>query len=399
MSNKRQRGYMDQEKLSPFKDSWSSFPRVIDINYSEHPNVGRGTWIKPDNQTPIILINNVLTAIDALSEYFENTDPTALRSGHVDLTKKLMHNFRSNLRKQNSVELTLNNVPRNFPHYNVNSLLEEHTTTTLSTSDSKDEIVSTSLENGKLVTTSRHGDDLSASTLQDFKLSHVLGVGTFGVVWLLEHNTSRRNYCLKVVNQAKVVMLHQIEHIFNEKDIMSTIDHPFIIKLFRTFRDQSNLYFLMEYVPGGEFFNHLRKAQSLPNEVAKFYAAEVVLALEYLHKRNILYRDLKPENLILDERGHIKLADFGYAKITKERTFSVCGTSEYMCPETYLSTGHNVGADWWALGILIYEMLCGYPPFEAERNISLQEKIIKEKLDFPTEIEEPAKKLDRTIIM
>lgn len=117
---------------------------------------------------------------------------------------------------------------------------------------------------------------------------------------------------------------------------------------------------LLEYIIGGEVFSHLRKAGRFSNEMTKFYAAEIVLAVEYLHTMDIIYRDLKPENLLLDRAGHIKITDFGFAKKVEDRTWTLCGTPEYLAPEIIQSKGHGKAVDWWALGILIFEMLAGY---------------------------------------
>ena len=123
-------------------------------------------------------------------------------------------------------------------------------------------------------------------------------------------------------------------------------------------QDERRLYMLLEYVPGGELFSHLRREVRLADAAARFYASEVVLAFEYLHALSIVYRDLKPENLLLTATGHLKIADFGFAKIVTDRTFSLCGTPEYLAPEIIHSTGHAAAVDWWAIGILIFEM-CG----------------------------------------
>ena len=126
-----------------------------------------------------------------------------------------------------------------------------------------------------------------------------------------------------------------------------------------TFQDPKHVYLLEEYVIGGELFSHLRRAGRFSNEMTKFYTAEITLALEYLHNLQIVYRDLKPENLLLDHNGHIKIADFGFAKIVQDRTWTLCGTPEYLAPEIIQSKGHTKAVDWWALGILVFEMLAG----------------------------------------
>ena len=130
-----------------------------------------------------------------------------------------------------------------------------------------------------------------------------------------------------------------------------------------SFKDSTHVYLTFEYVQGGEIFRLLRRENLFPNDVALFYITEIVLALEYLHKQKIAYRDLKPENLLVAADGHMKITDFGFAKQIGDRTFTLCGTPEYLAPEIIMSIGHNHGVDWWALGILIFEMLSGYPPF------------------------------------
>merc|ERR1712224_417273 len=144
---------------------------------------------------------------------------------------------------------------------------------------------------------------------------------------------------------------------------MNMIDHPFIVNVLTTFQDEKRLFMLIEFVNGGELFAHLRLEGRLPNDHAKFFAGEIILAFAYLHTLNIIYRDLKPENCVIDAEGHLKLCDFGFAKIVEEKTWTICGTPEYICPEIVQSKGHGKGADWWALGILLFEMLAGYPPF------------------------------------
>ncbi|EPY35512.1 protein kinase A [Angomonas deanei] len=162
--------------------------------------------------------------------------------------------------------------------------------------------------------------------------------------------------------------------------------------------DKDRLYILLEYVVGGELFSHLRKAGKFPNDVSKFYSAEVILAFEHLHAKSIIYRDLKPENLLLDARGNIKVTDFGFAKRVTDRTYTLCGTPEYLAPEIIQSKGHNRAVDYWALGILLYEMLVGYPPFFDEAPMKIYEKILEGKIQFPKWIDVKAKDLIKGLL-
>ena len=178
-----------------------------------------------------------------------------------------------------------------------------------------------------------------------------------------QHNADKGHYALKILKKSEVIYLKQVDHVKTEKKILEELNHPFIVNLFGAFQDDKNLYLLLEYVIGGEFFSHLRKAGRFPNDTAKFYAAQITLVFEHLHSMMILYRDLKPENLLLDSDGNCKVTDFGFAKKVEYRTWTLCGTPEYLAPEIILSKGHGKAVDWWASGILMYEMLAGYPPF------------------------------------
>lgn len=136
------------------------------------------------------------------------------------------------------------------------------------------------------------------------------------------------------------------------------------------------MYIALEFIIGGDLFDLLRDEQYFSNDVALFYASEIILTLEYLHDRNIIFRDLKPENILIAKDGHIKLTDFGFAKdVTRGRTFTVCGTPEYMAPEVINGQGHGKAADWWSLGIMIFEMLAGYSPFYDENPFTIYKKI------------------------
>ena len=227
--------------------------------------------------------------------------------------------------------------------------------------------------------------------LSDLELRETLGTGTFGRVRLCRHKTTEKCYAVKILKKQEVLRMKQLDHVLAEASILSDISHPFIVNMVRGFMDEGRIFILMEYVVGGEMFSHLRKAAKFPTDVAKFYSAQVLSAFEYLHSKDIIYRDLKPENLLLDSQGNIKLTDFGFAKRVPERTFTLCGTPEYLAPETIQSKGHGKAVDWWALGILLYEMLIGYPPFFDESPFRIYEKILEGKLHFPKWVDPRAK--------
>lgn len=235
--------------------------------------------------------------------------------------------------------------------------------------------------------------------LKDFELQDTLGTGTFGRVYLSKFQPSSKYYAMKVLKKSEVVRLKQVEHLLSEKQILSSVRFPFIVDLFCTFQDDSNLYMLLEYVVGGELFTHLRRAGRFTNDMTRFYASEIVLAIEYLHSKDIIYRDLKPENLLIDHQGHIKITDFGFAKKVVDRTWTLCGTPEYLAPEIIQSKGHGKAVDWWALGILIFEMLAGYPPFFDDNSFGIYEKILMGKVQFSAHFDPLAKDLLKRLLV
>lgn len=199
--------------------------------------------------------------------------------------------------------------------------------------------------------------------LSDFFIQRTLGTGSFGRVHLVRSKVNLRFYAIKVLSKEKIVRTKQVSHTRNEQMMLQAVQHPFIINLWGTFQDSANLYMVMDFVPGGELFTLLRRSNRFPDPVAKFYAAEVALALNYLHSLDIIYRDLKPENILLNFDGHIKIADFGFAKYCNTTVWTLCGTPDYLAPEIIGHMRYNKSVDWYALGVLIYEMLSGLPPF------------------------------------
>ncbi|WIA31049.1 hypothetical protein OEZ86_001080 [Tetradesmus obliquus] len=200
----------------------------------------------------------------------------------------------------------------------------------------------------------------------DLELRRVIGTGQFGLVRVVRHVKTDEVFALKVMHKAPLVEAKQIEHVVNERAILGELQHPFLVGLVGAFQDATSLYLLQEWVPGGELFHHLDIEGSFSDATACFYTANVLLAMECLHARGIVYRDLKPENLLLDTQGYIKMADFGFAKkIGSERTFTICGTPDYQAPEVIMRRGTTRAADYWALGVLVFEMLVGDPPFKS----------------------------------
>lgn len=209
----------------------------------------------------------------------------------------------------------------------------------------------------------------------------IIGTGSFGKVYLAL--LDGKSFALKILSKKRIAETKQVAHIKNEKNILASVEHPFIVNLIESFQDESNLYLAFEFIQGGEIFRLLRKENIFPNDVTLFYIAEITLALQYLHQRQIAYRDLKPENLLVGSDGHIKITDFGFAKKIEDRSYSLCGTPEYLAPEIILGQGHNHGVDWWSLGVLLYELLAGSTPFFDTNPCDIYVKIAVGYYEFP----------------
>jgi protein kinase X len=200
-------------------------------------------------------------------------------------------------------------------------------------------------------------------------------------------------FAMKILKKSEIIRLKQVDHILSEVKLLNMISHPFVVNMCAHFQDRKKLYMVLEYVPGGELFSYLRRQKLLPNDSALFYSSEIVLAYEYLHGKDIAYRDLKPENLLITRTGHLKITDFGFAKIVTDRTWTLCGTPEYLAPEIIQSKGHGKSVDWWALGILIFEMLAGYPPFYDENPFGIYTRILAGTIEWPRHVDARARLL------
>ncbi|KAF8568711.1 hypothetical protein P879_00846 [Paragonimus westermani] len=234
-----------------------------------------------------------------------------------------------------------------------------------------------------------------------FQLLRVLGQGSFGKVFLVRKRVGADAgtlFAMKVLRKASLKLRDRIRTKL-ERDILAAIHHPFIVRLEYAFQTEGRLYLILEYLRGGDLFSRLSKEVALSETDVRFYLAELILALHHLHQLGIIYRDLKPENILLDTDGHIKLTDFGLSKeaVDKGRTFSFCGTVEYMAPEVITRRGHDASADWWSLGVVMFEMLCGVLPFQGESRRETMQQILRAKLRMPQFLSLEAQSLLRAL--
>ncbi|KAH8695364.1 putative serine/threonine protein kinase [Talaromyces proteolyticus] len=236
-------------------------------------------------------------------------------------------------------------------------------------------------------------------TSRDFEQLMCLGKGTFGTVLLVRHRATGRLYAQKQFRKASITVHKKlVEQTKTERMILESVNrHPFVVKLYYAFQDHEKLYLILEYAQGGELFTHLAAERMFSEDVAAFYMAEMVLALEHLHKTvGVVYRDLKPENCLLDSDGHLLLTDFGLSKVAvseDDRCNSSLGTIEYMAPEVIQGKPYGKACDWWSLGALGYDLLTGSPPFKANNHAKIQEKIVRQKLTLPYYLGPDAKDL------
>ncbi|KAH0793094.1 AGC family protein kinase [Histomonas meleagridis] len=219
-----------------------------------------------------------------------------------------------------------------------------------------------------------------------FDIISVLGRGYYGKVMLCKKKNTEEYYAIKTVHKNRLVKSNKVHTVFTERNVLMKARHPFIVNICFTFQTDSKVYLGLEYVAGGELFHHLQKKGRLPLSEVRLYVAELSLAINYLHVLHIIYRDLKPENVLLDLQGHVKLTDFGLAKSLQEfesSTGTFCGTSEYLAPEIILKQQYGPMIDWWAIGILTYELLFGETPFYHQNKSQMFHAILHAQPRFP----------------
>eukprot|EP00347_Sterkiella_histriomuscorum_P015539 403356649 len=239
--------------------------------------------------------------------------------------------------------------------------------------------------------------------LEDFDIIRVIGKGGFSTVFQVRRKDDGAIYAMKCLKKSQIKRENKVRHVMNERQILQTVNHPFIVKMKWAFQSEHYLFIILEFCAGGEIFYHMNKVLRFSEKVAKFYFAEIVLAMEYLHQKNVFYRDLKPENILLDQDGHVKLADFGISRINfneKDRSASFCGSPEYMSPEMLKpSRIHSRAVDFYALGALLFEMLTGLPPHFSENRDEMYRKILHNNAEFPRYLSPMAKSILRGLLI
>ena len=251
-------------------------------------------------------------------------------------------------------------------------------------------------------------------TIRDYESIKIIGRGAFGEVHVCRVKKTGEIVAIKKIKKEEIIKKNQIIHIRNEQKFMSKVKSPWIVELKASFQDNDFLYLVMEFLPGGDFMNLLIEKDKLTEEEAKFYTAELILAVESIHKLDCIHRDIKPDNILIDKTGHIKLSDFGLAKVsdklyeqnstktpnynpnkrTHQKLYSCVGTAFYVAPEVLKKKGYSQEIDWWSVGVIFYEMLVGYAPFYAEETQEVINKVLGKIWEVPEEIKLSKEALD-----
>ncbi|KAL0039247.1 hypothetical protein WJX77_012674 [Trebouxia sp. C0004] len=236
----------------------------------------------------------------------------------------------------------------------------------------------------------------------DFLLLRVVGQGAFGKVFQVQKKDTGQVYAMKVMRKERIIAKDHGEYVRAERNVLTAVFHPYIVTLRCSFQTSSKLYLVLDFINGGHLFFQLYRQGIFGEQLARLYTAEIVLAIAHLHSLGFVHRDLKPENVLLDSEGHIKVTDFGLAKgnmADGERTNSFIGTMEYMAPEIIQGKGHGKDVDWWSVGILLFEMMTGMPPFNAKSRNQLQKQITGGKLKYPSFLSRNAQTLLKGLLV
>ena len=253
-----------------------------------------------------------------------------------------------------------------------------------------DNISNENINNEKEINNNKDENIMTKSdeiVIEDFNIIKIIGHGECGIVCLVEYKKNNEIYAMKSLKKEVLIEHNQIKNELIEKEILQKLKYPFLCELLFCFQNIDHIYFIMPFLNGGELFQHLKKFQKFDEEKVRFYGAQIALALDFLHKNDIIYHDLKPENILMDENGYLKLINFGMASKIKSNEINKCltGTPEYLAPEIITGEGIYKSSDWWSFGVLLYEMLCGLPPFYEENIEKMYEMIKNETFKFPND--------------
>ena len=238
-------------------------------------------------------------------------------------------------------------------------------------------------------------------SIEDFQIKAVIGRGTYGKVQLVKEKSTGKLFALKTMSKRLLAESDQVEQTLTERNVLLRTTHPFLVSAHYTFQTESKIFMVLDYVPGGELFGRLKEDSTFSENRVRLYAAEILLGLGHLHALGFIYRDLKPENILVGEDGHLKITDFGLAKNTETAggtTTTFCGTPEYIAPEMLQRLPYTKSVDWWSFGILVFEMLTGLPPFYDENVNQMYRSILRDEIQFPSHVPEPARDLIRKLL-
>lgn len=243
-------------------------------------------------------------------------------------------------------------------------------------------------------------DESPFADFTDYEKIDVIGKGAFSTVILYQHNQTKEFVVFKRLLKSNIMKKRQLRQIMHEKRVMQATDSPFIVKLLFTCKDNDAIYMVMPYMSGGDLLTLLRRHHNFSEPSARFFSAQLVLAIEFLHSVDVIHRDIKPENILMKENGYVQLADLGLSKIIKDRLWSFCGTSEYIAPEIIQSKGYDRAVDWWSLGILIYEFCVGRTPFYKSQSneLIMYGNILNGDYTIPTTLSDTLQDLVRNLV-
>lgn len=238
-----------------------------------------------------------------------------------------------------------------------------------------------------------HNQETWPSSITDYDVQRKIGLGSFATVAVARCRNLNLTVAIKMMRKSDIVKRQRINQARQEVVALKMAKSRYVVQMYTAFQDRKILYIVLEYMRGGEIYTFMCKhgVFKVPAEIAsaQYMAASLILGLEYLHSKSIVYRDMKPENILLDERGCIKLADFGLAKIIQDKTYTLCGTPEYLAPEVIKSKGYGLSVDWWSLGIILYECFLGNTPFSDKEPMVLYEKILTRRIFYPPILTKP----------